>query len=168
MNFNITFELKKLIKSKIIETSNSCMEWQGARSPSGYGEIKIQGKKYNTHRVVYRIVCGVFDYSLWVLHKCDNPPCCNPDHLFLGTRSDNMKDCFKKGRLTHIYNKRPTQTAQKNHMAKLSKSRINFIRKHYKPRDEKFGATALGKRFNVSKGRICDVVHNRTYIITPS
>jgi hypothetical protein len=61
----------------------------------GYG---IQGKKL-AHRIVWEENNGPIPEGEWVLHRCDNPPCVNPDHLFLGTRSDNMVDCTMKGRL---------------------------------------------------------------------
>ena len=75
-----------------------CWLWKGRPNNSGYGSTTHNGKRIGAHRLAYRIAYGPFDESLFVLHKCDTPLCVRPDHLFLGTQSDNMADCAKKGR----------------------------------------------------------------------
>lgn len=77
---------------------DGCIEWKGARNPQGYGQKCIKGKRYRTHRLAWEWANGPIPEGLFVLHKCDNPPCCNPDHLFLGTQTDNMQDMLAKGR----------------------------------------------------------------------
>lgn len=89
----------KRFYDKVKQMPSGCQEWQGAYRGK-YGAIKISGKVQSTHRVAYEFSYGVFDKSLFVCHTCDNPKCVNPDHLFLGTHSDNMKDAYSKGRLT--------------------------------------------------------------------
>lgn len=67
--------------------------------PAGYGQISNpRGGTKRAHRIVYRELRGPIPKGLCVLHGCDNPPCCNPEHLFLGTRTDNMADKVAKGR----------------------------------------------------------------------
>jgi len=78
---------------------SECIEWRGTRTQSGYGQKYINGKRYRTHRLAWEWAYGPIPEGILVLHHCDNPPCCNPNHLFLGTQSDNMRDCAKKGRL---------------------------------------------------------------------
>ena len=73
---------------------SACWLWVGKQRTSGYGGF---GTKY-AHRTSYELAHGVYAPELWVLHKCDNPPCVNPDHLFLGTHLDNMRDMVAKGR----------------------------------------------------------------------
>ncbi len=81
----------------ILETG--CIEWQGAIA-SGYGRVSIGGKKPLVHRVMYQLLYPEVDITdLQVCHKCDNPKCIRPEHLFHGTRSENMLDCSRKGRL---------------------------------------------------------------------
>ena len=75
-----------------------CWEWKGYLNAQGYGHIKAGGVRYFAHRFSYRLAYGDFDQSLFVCHHCDNPKCVRPDHLFVGTRSDNMKDCTEKRR----------------------------------------------------------------------
>lgn len=77
---------------------SECMEWKGSRA-NGYGQKHINGKRHKTHRLAWAWANGPIPDGMLVLHSCDNPPCCNPNHLFLGTQSDNMRDCANKGRL---------------------------------------------------------------------
>lgn len=78
---------------------NGCLIWRGPRNPSGYGSTKICGKTISVHRAQAMLTFGELPPKIDVCHKCDNPPCHNPDHLFLGSRSENMKDAASKGRL---------------------------------------------------------------------
>lgn len=78
--------------------SNGCWEWTASRTRDGYGKVKSKQKVYATHRLAYIFTHGSIPDGLCVLHKCDNPVCVNPEHLFLGTHSDNMQDCVRKGR----------------------------------------------------------------------
>lgn len=83
-----------------VKTGNKdvCWEWMAARNEKGYGIINIRYKTVIATRVVWTIVNGEIPDGIFVLHKCDNPPCCNPEHLFLGTIRDNAIDMASKGR----------------------------------------------------------------------
>jgi len=76
---------------------NSCWIWQGARDRSGYGRFNAFGTS-KAHRVSYQIYRKAPQRNLLVCHRCDNPPCVNPDHLFMGTSKDNAQDSVRKGR----------------------------------------------------------------------
>lgn len=78
-------------------TSEECWLWQGSTSKD-YGVIKDNGTQKYVHRVMWEITFGHIPTNLFVCHKCDNPPCVNPSHLFLGTARDNMIDKTVKGR----------------------------------------------------------------------
>lgn len=83
-----------------------CLEWRGDRDPHGYGRKTIRGKNWFTHRLAWSWAneCWGADgpkipRGMCVLHRCDNPPCINPDHLFLGTQLDNIRDMYSKGKV---------------------------------------------------------------------
>lgn len=85
--------------SKVNKKTNSgCWEWTARKNDDGYGTIKINNKQCYSHRFSWQLFNGFILKGLFVLHKCDNPSCVNPDHLFLGTKKDNAKDRDNKGR----------------------------------------------------------------------
>ena len=76
----------------------NCIEWTGKRWPAGYGYLYVEGKITYAHRDAWITKHGPIPKGLQILHTCDNPPCVNLEHLFVGTQSDNMKDKVDKGR----------------------------------------------------------------------
>lgn len=75
-----------------------CIEFDGARDQDGYGMKSREGRMHRAHRLAYMDSVGPIPAGIRVLHRCDNPPCINPEHLFLGTHDDNMQDKLAKGR----------------------------------------------------------------------
>ena len=82
-----------------------CVEWRGALSKKGYGVIKIDKVNMFTHRLSYSLFNGSIPRGMFVCHKCDNPKCINPEHLFIGTPKENTDDMSNKGR--GLYGRRP-------------------------------------------------------------
>jgi hypothetical protein len=80
---------------------DACWPWTGARTSWGYGNTRVDGKTVGTHRVAWQLTHGPIPAGMSVLHRCDNPPCCNPRHLFLGSPLDNKADSIAKGRDAH-------------------------------------------------------------------
>lgn len=81
-----------------VEKKGSCWEWTGGRDWDGYGIFSVRGKSVRAHRMAYSLAHGEEMPSVMVLHRCDNPPCCNPEHLWIGTALDNARDAVSKGR----------------------------------------------------------------------
>lgn len=83
---------------RLIKAPSGCIEWTGYRSPAGYGKIRVGGKGILAHRFAWELVNGPIPPGMCVCHRCDNPPCCNVAHLWLGTQADNNADMYAKGR----------------------------------------------------------------------
>lgn len=99
---------------------SGCWEWSGSRYPRGYGRVPAKGTTLGAHRVAYEAWVGPIPKGLLVRHKCDNPPCINPEHLEVGTNLDNMKDKVTRGRQV---NTKPR--------AKLNASQVERMRQMY-------------------------------------
>ncbi len=104
-----TSTLDRRIASKISVTEGGCHEWQGSRLPSGYGRVG-RGQRNRgvelAHRAVWMIHHGPIAEGMVIRHSCDNPPCCNIDHLSIGTASDNQRDMRERGRSNYLRGER--------------------------------------------------------------
>lgn len=81
-----------------VDKSGDCWTWSGLKKGNGYGRVWWDGRGTTAHRAAWMIANGPIPPGLCVLHRCDNPPCCNPAHLFAGTQQQNIADKVAKGR----------------------------------------------------------------------
>jgi hypothetical protein len=136
---------------------HECWEWTGGKYTNGYGVFHPSGtSSVSAHRYSYLIYKGDICNNLLVCHSCDNPGCVNPNHLFLGTQSDNMKDMIKKNRGNF-----PRITGEQCHKAKLNKEKVKEIRKRFL--EENITQVELAKQYNVSKGNIGYIINNKSW-----
>lgn len=84
------------------EPNSGCWLWMGTVNPRGYGILLIDNVPYRIHRLQWERFNGVIPKGLFICHKCDTPSCINPDHLFMGTHNDNMRDGVNKGRFARL------------------------------------------------------------------
>ena len=131
--------------SKVKEVESGCQEWQSTLHRDGYGKFWYKGKQMPTHRMSYMLFVGEVPEKAWVLHKCDNRKCVNPQHLFIGSRVDNIKDMDSKKR-------RGTK-------CKLTEIQVGEIKKLL---DVGFSQQRIGEMFNVGQTVISRIKLGRT------
>jgi len=138
-----------LIKNTKI-LSNGCWQWQGSKNPDGYGRIRFNKQVLLIHRVAYELHVGTIPKGLHVLHSCDNPSCCNPKHLRLGTNYDNVQDRQNKDR----------QAKGIGHgRHKLSECDITEIKKLYATGN--YTQQEISEIFHISRSHTCNILNNK-------
>lgn len=143
--------LERILR-RTVKAPSGCWEWQGCRADFGHGKIGLSdGKNALVHRVVYERMVGPIPDGLLVCHHCDNPPCCNPEHLFVGTHKDNSEDMVKKGRSWD-------RSGLKNPNVKLTREKIADILA------SKEWATVLGKRLGVNPETVRRVRRGESFV----
>lgn len=152
-----------------VEKTDSCWLWRGCLNAQGYGNFRHRGRSQLTNRVAYELATGTIPPTgLDVCHRCDVPACVNPDHLFLGTRSDNVRDMVQKGRGNPA---RGDQSGARKHperlgrgetsgMSKLTDEAVRLIRA-----ERAAGTTisALARRLRVVRTTIREVAAGRAW-----
>lgn len=133
---------------------DDCWEWTAARDPLGYGFFRMEPDEpmCRAHRAAWTLTHGAISDGLIACHHCDNPPCCNPSHLFLGTNSDNAADRVAKGRSS----RKVTHFGETSPKAKLTAAEVGEIRRRYA-----VGGVVqreLGEEFGVSQTQIGRIV----------
>lgn len=156
MHNNNTKECSR--KCKILfrhEKRNDCWIWNKKKNNKGYGTFQERenGKKKDLlcHRESYRIFIGEIPQEMFVLHKCDNPACCNPDHLFLGNQSENMQDMIRKGR----------QNYPKRSLAGMAKLKEKDVFEIKRLKNEGISQVEISKKYKVSQGHISNILNKK-------
>ncbi len=154
--FDVELTRQRLFASICVDDGTECWEWKRDRFTEGYGRLKVQGKAFLAHRVSAHVFLD-FDLAspLCVLHKCDNPPCINPEHLFIGTQTDNIRDMIAKGRarsgvaLPHGFNQGIAHP-----QARLTDDDVRAIRQMS---ERGHSLAAIAKRFGITKMHVSNI-----------
>lgn len=136
-----------LWKRVAIGDPSECWEWAGPYSSNRYGVFSLYGRSVSTHRLAYELTHGSIPEGLFVLHRCDNPPCCNPAHLYAGTAADNSRDRRDRGR-------QPSKAGSLHHLAKLTEAQALSIRERRIAGER---VVDLAREFKVSSATICRI-----------
>jgi len=133
---------------------NDCWPWKRkARTRWGYGVIYMGGKYRNTHRVAFMLKGNAIPARRFVCHRCDNPPCCNPKHLFLGTHRVNQNDMARKDRSCH---------GTRNGRARLTEKRAMRLRLDYDT--GQYSIQDVADLYGISKATAFEVIRGWTWI----
>lgn len=176
-------DAKRFQKYVLITKDSECWIWTGYRDKDGYGGSCLDGKGQRANRVSYQIYKGGTPKDLFVLYKCDNPTCVNPDHLFLGTVFENIEDMVNKGRqakgnkhgsVTHpekvprmIGDRNGSRTkpemlprGSKHPFAKVNEYKIKEMRRMYKNGAKQ---STICTKYGLSPSVVCNIVNGKTW-----
>lgn len=142
---------------KKVRKTDSCWLWTGSISSFGHGSFNISGRAEVASRMAWILTYGEIPHSMWILHKCDVPACVNPDHLYLGTRDNNLRDAMDRKRLGA---KTPLR-GSKNPKAKLNDHIVREIRKLYASGN--FSQEDIAKQFEISRSTIEMIIQHKRW-----
>ena len=139
------------ISGKTEVKESGCWEWVGwHQQGTGYGSFRINEKVHRVHRLIYECCVEEIPANIFVCHKCDNPPCCNPVHLFLGTEQDNIIDCVRK-------NRHPDQILTVNDVKIIRQLTSDPAKRH------RYFYRSLANKYGVSIDTIRSVIYENTW-----
>jgi len=145
--------IESIMAACYIDPMSGCWIWQGNCTPQGYGVMSncfgVQGNHQCTHRVTYELALS-HPGTLMVLHRCDNPACCNPNHLFLGTQLDNMQDKVSKGRQTR---------GEASPRSKLTLEQVTYIR------GSSLTGAELSRELGIGQNQVSKIRRNLSWVL---
>lgn len=138
-------------ETKLTTTETGCKEWSACRFKQGYGVVRVDGKNVKTHRISLENSLGrPLKEGMYALHSCNNPPCCNPDHLREGTNQENVDDKLRADRQPR---------GETNGKAKLTLEQVNEIRQNI----DGLSQYQLADRYGVRRPCIAKIQRGKTW-----
>ena len=136
------------------DVNGECWEWNRGKIPDGYGVLKVVGRNWLAHRLAYLLAHGELDDDSYVCHRCDNPSCIRPEHLFVGTQTENMQDMSKKGRGGRV-------RGETHFRARLNVETVRQIRHQH--HNLGYSQERIARLFDVSQSTISAVIQRKTW-----
>jgi|ERR1700734_88650 len=149
-----TQNLFAILFDKAMVQPNGCWEYAGARYPTGYGQFTMEGKNVRAHRIAYLLCVDDIPEGLFVLHTCDNRACLNPDHLYVGTHEDNMKDRSTR-------NRQARHIGSTNGLSVLTEIKVKEIKLLF--REGKLSNREIAEEYDVGMSTIANIRIGRTW-----
>ena len=147
-------EKKELFLKKVeVKSKNDCWLWNKYKDLDGYGSVQMNGKPYKAHRASYELFTGIIPEGLLINHKCHNPSCVNPDHLYAGTAKENSRDMVMAGRSYK-------GSGEKHNQSILKEKQVIFIKQKL---NEGIKGVFLAKKFGVGEGNISAIKLGKTW-----
>lgn len=143
-------DLNRFWSKVSVGAPDECWEWTGCRHTKGYGDFSAGGKHIRAHRFSWIIANGEISTGLSVLHRCDNPPCINPSHLFLGTVRENILDMIHKGRAN-----KPNRRGIKIERWKVRDWEVPLIREL---KNHGISGAGISRIFDISGSHACAII----------
>lgn len=135
-----------------VEKSEGCWNWMARKTPQGYGRISVGNVNKLAHRVAFELMVGPIG-NLHVLHRCDNPSCVNPAHLWLGTNADNVADKVSKGR-------EPSHIGENNNRSRLTPNDVLEIRSKFR---SGVSRSELAKKYGIVPAYVNQIASNKAW-----
>lgn len=139
-------------KIAITDNPDECWVWTLSTKDSGHGRVRIDWIEYKPHRIAYFLHTGHDPKELRVCHHCDNPPCCNPKHLYAGTQKNNCEDRERRGRGNQ-------PKGVNNAFAKLNDDKVRELRRKFA--NGEANKTQLAKEYGIACNTVKDIVRRR-------
>ncbi len=143
--------------SHVEKKENGCWLWVGARNEKGYGIVGLRGITTKAHRISYQMFVREISREECALHHCDNPPCCNPEHLFIGDRNENNQDMIRKGRYNRERKKRGYRLGENHQGNKFSDAVIRQVRRD---RAKGMSYSKLAKKHSMNQAYCWNICRN--------
>jgi hypothetical protein len=134
-----------------VEGVSECWNWKASTTRGGYGQFWLGGTQVKAHRVAWELTNGPIPEGMYCLHQCDNPRCCNPNHIRLGSLAENMQECVERDRIAK---------GERQASAKLTAKKVKEIRKKYA---RGISTIKLSAEYGVGATAIYEAVRRETW-----